>query len=148
LVERFQTIVQHHTMPFKLLKSTTVRGGLRRRSRVYLAILLPLTIVATLLDPIPLMAIGRSMALGVVGGVILAPGLPLLAVPAVLLMVFGWRAITRASVVSDAWISDLLPMLITLTTCLLVAVVIDGYLRRRAALGNRFARTLLGEVET
>ncbi len=134
-------------MLLRSVGSTTVRGGLRRISRMYLAILLPLTMLATLSDPIPLTAITRSIALGCIGGVLVAPGLPLLAVPVVPLLVFGSEAVSRRSIVSESWISGMLPLLVALSTCLLVAVVIDWHLRRRAALGSSFARTLLGEPE-
>lgn len=127
-------------------ESATLRGGLSRNRFVWLAVLLLVTLLALLLDPIPLIAITRSIAIGVIGGVLLAPGLPVLGVPIVLLLVFGTEAVSRSSVAPGTLISGLLPLLIALTTSMIVAVAIDAYLRRRAARGSAFARTWLGET--
>jgi hypothetical protein len=127
-------------------ESTTLRGGLSRNRFVWLAILLLVTLLALLLDPIPLIAITRCLAIGVIGGVFLAPGLPVLGVPIVLLLVFGTEAVSRSSVAPGTLIGGLLPLLIALTTSMIVAVAIDAYLRRRAARGSAFARTWLGET--
>jgi hypothetical protein len=133
-------------MRLTLFESTTLRGGLSKHRLLYPAILLPFTLLALLVDPIPLIAIVRSLVIGVIGGIFLAPGLPVLGVPIVLLLVFGTEAVTRSSVAPGTVIGGLLPLLIALTTSMIVAVAIDGYLRRRAARGSAFARTWLGET--